>query len=79
MAHDAVAPGGCRGAHHATTAVCGSPSGCPCPLPHENDIDLFRPLAPTIPITSCVGNNLAVISAWPISQAFSFGAGGVGL
>ncbi len=31
------------------------------------------PLAPTIPITSCVGNNPAFISAWPISQAFSFG------
>ena len=32
-----------------------------------------NPLAPTIPITSCVGNNPAFISAWPISQAFSFG------
>jgi hypothetical protein len=33
-----------------------------------------NPLAPTIPITSCAGSNPALSSAWPNSQAFSFGA-----
>lgn len=55
------------------------------PPHHANDLALepewdiqvatvgVSPLAPTIPITSCAGNNPAFISAWPISQAFSFG------
>ena len=39
----------------------------------DDEVGGSNPLAPTIPITSCVGNNPAFISAWPISQAFSFG------
>ena len=39
----------------------------------DDEVGGSNPLAPTIPITNCVGNNPAFISAWPISQAFSFG------
>src|ERR1035437_1003238 len=35
-----------------------------------------NPVAPTSPITCCIGNNPAFTNAWPNSQAFSLGQGG---